>query len=321
MIEPLWYVDVPRRQLEPVIATAFKLLGPGATRQGNHLRLCRGGLDLRLSGWGLQQSVYLKAWLWQGSPAEAQALLARLQAELEQRFPYALAPLAPLEAGANAFEALSGAYPHTVAAFRQLPQGQADLERLWWWEARWRGQAGRTAEPPAVVHKISGPMPPASSGETPWDVVVLGGALGMVQAAALAQAGQKVVVVERLEAGKMHREWNISRSELAVLVNTGLFTAAEVETLILREYRDGFHKFFDGNNPADCCAPVLHTPTVLNIAIDSQALLLACQAKLEAAGGAVIDRTDFVQAAVHDDGVVLELQGRNDGQRRQLHAS
>lgn len=318
MIEPLWYVDVPRRQLEPVIATAFKLLGPGATRQGNHLRLCRGGLDLRLSGWGLQQSVYLKAWLWQGSPAEAQALLARLQAELEQRFPYALAPLAPLEAGANAFEALSGAYPHTVAAFRQLPQGQADLERLWWWEARWRGQAGRTAEPPAVVHKISGPMPPASSGETPWDVVVLGGALGMVQAAALAQAGQKVVVVERLEAGKMHREWNISRSELAVLVNTGMFTAAEVETLILREYRDGFHKFFDGNNPADCCAPVLHTPTVLNIAIDSQALLLACQAKLEAAGGAVIDRTDFVHASVHDDGVVLELQGRNDGQRSQL---
>lgn len=92
MIDPLWYVDVPRRQLEPVLTAALELLGPGASRQGNHLRLCREGLDLRLSGWSLQQSVYLKAWLWQGSPAQAQALLNGLHAELEQRFPYALAP-------------------------------------------------------------------------------------------------------------------------------------------------------------------------------------------------------------------------------------
>ena len=319
MIEPLWYVDVPRRQLEPVIAAAQELLGAGVTRAGQHLRLCRDGLDLRLSGWSLQQLVYLKAWLWQGSKAQAQALLAKLGAQLEQRFPYALAPLAPLDSGADVFEALSSAYPHTVAAFRQLPEGRGDLERLWWWEARWRGQAGRTAAPPAVVDRRSGPMPRPAEAERPWDVVVLGGALGMVQAAALARSGQRVAVVERLEAGKMHREWNISRTELKVLVETGLFSADEIETLILREYRDGFHKFFDGNNPADCCAPVLHTPTVLNIAIDSQALLLACQAKLKAAGGAVIDFSDFLHAAVHDDGVVLELQERRSGQRRQLH--
>ena len=124
---------------------------------------------------------------------------------------------------------------------------------------------------------------------------MIGGALGALNAAMLAGLGYRVALVERIQFGRMNREWNISRQELQTLVDVGLFTPTELESLILREYQDNFNVFFSGNSPPHAKAPVLHTPTLLNIAMDCDLLLSLCGEKLRAAGGQIFDYTEFEQ--------------------------
>ncbi|HBL11001.1 MAG TPA: flavin-dependent dehydrogenase, partial [Cyanobacteria bacterium UBA11162] len=95
-----------------------------------------------------------------------------------------------------------------------------------------------------------------------YDLIYIGGALGVIHAAVMAQRGYRVLLVERLPFGRMNREWNISREEFQSLINLGLFTPTEFESIIAREYIDGFNKFFDSNNPPHLKAAILHTPTV-----------------------------------------------------------
>ncbi|HEY9689219.1 MAG TPA: hypothetical protein V6D46_04435, partial [Coleofasciculaceae cyanobacterium] len=68
------------------------------------------------------------------------------------------------------------------------------------------------------------------------DVVVLGGTLGIVLATALAQGGARVALVERGRLQGRDQEWNISRSELAVLVDRGLLSAEELASTIGSEF-------------------------------------------------------------------------------------
>jgi lycopene cyclase CruA len=91
------------------------------------------------------------------------------------------------------------------------------------------------------------------------------------------------------------------------LINLGLFTPEEFEYVIAREYIDGFSKFFDANNPPHLKAPVLHTPKVLNIAIDTNKLLSLCGEKLRQAGGEIWDETEFIRADISDREVTVEL--------------
>ena len=128
-----------------------------------------------------------------------------------------------------------------------------------------------------------------------FDLIYIGGALGAVHAATMAQKGYRVLLVERLAFGRMNREWNISRDEFQSLIDIGLFTPEEFESIITREYVDGFSKFFDGNNPPNLKAPVLHTPTVLNVAIDTSKLLQLCGEKLREAGAEIYDQTEFIR--------------------------
>jgi lycopene cyclase CruA len=124
----------------------------------------------------------------------------------------------------------------------------------------------------------------------------------------MAQLGYRILLVERLPFGHMNREWNISRGEFQSLIDLGLFTTAEFESLIAREYKDGFNKFFDGNNPPHLKCQVLHTPNVLNIAIDSEKLLRLCGEKLRNAGGEIWDETEFERANISPDCVSVQLK-------------
>jgi lycopene cyclase CruA len=139
-----------------------------------------------------------------------------------------------------------------------------------------------------------------------FDLIYIGGALGVIHATAMARLGHRVLLIERMPFGKMHREWNISRSEFQNVIDLGLFTPAEFESLIAREYVDGFHKFFDANNPPQAKAPVLHTPTVLNVGLDAEKLLRLCGEKLKAWGGEIWDETEFVRADVEAHQVTIQ---------------
>ncbi|NER78220.1 MAG: flavin-dependent dehydrogenase [Leptolyngbya sp. SIO1D8] len=270
--------------------------------------------------WSLQNTTYLKAFRWANQPLpQENRLIQQLQQQIRQAFPPEYPQLPTFNPQAETiFEALSAHFPKTVTYFQRMPNGEADLERVYWWEKRWRESVQSPQTPKQVIFRTSD-RPQSdlkADADDHFDLIYIGGALGVIHAAVMAHLGYKVLLIERLPFGRMHREWNISRQEFQSLINLGLFNEEEFETLIAREYEDGFNKFFDVNNPAAAKAPVLHTPTVLNIALDSEALLKRCGEKLIAAGGTIWDETEFELAVVSNDYITVKGQQRPTGEPR-----
>jgi lycopene cyclase CruA len=193
-----------------------------------------------------------------------------------------------------------------------MPNGEYDLKRAYWWEQRWREGVRNPQQPRQVVFSHTSQAEESIDSNSPlhpqYDLIYIGGALGVIHAAVMAKLGYRVLLLERLPFGRMNREWNISRDEIQSLLNLGLVTTAEVESIIAREYKDGFNKFFDANNPSNLKAPVLHTPTVLNVALDSEKWLQMCGQKLRAAGSEIWDQTEFMQVDVYKSQVVVTVK-------------
>jgi lycopene cyclase CruA len=275
--------------------------------------------ELSVFIWSVQRTTYLKVFRWTKQPfPQEQQILQHLTTAIRSRFPhhYPEPPAIDLS-GQSIFAALAPYYPLTVKYFQKIPNGEYDLQRAYWWEQRWREGVRNPQKPRQVVFSHSGNErdnrdEPAKSSSSPsyptFDLIYIGGALGAIHAAVMAKLGYKVLLVERLTFGRMNREWNISRDELQSLVNLGLVTPSEIETVIAREYKDGFNKFFDGNNPAKLRSPILHTPTVLNIALDSEKWLQLCGQKLRAAGGEIWDETEFIRADIDDTQVLVKVK-------------
>lgn len=267
--------------------------------------------------WSVQRTTYLKAFRTGNQPiADEQQIIGQLTADLRKQFPlqYPEPPDVDLSEQ-SIFEALAPYYPLTVHYFQKMPNGEYDLNRVYWWEKRWREGVRNPQQPKQVVFKSQGTAGESSKPNSPpvpltptYDLIYVGGALGVIHAAVMAQLGYRVLLIERLPFGRMNREWNISRKELQNLIDLGLFTEAELESFIAKEYIDGFSKFFDANNPSRLRAPILHTPTVLNVALDAEKLLRMCGEKLTIAGGEIWDETEFIRADVEATQVVVEAK-------------
>ncbi|MEH1827855.1 MAG: flavin-dependent dehydrogenase [Nostoc sp.] len=289
--------------------------------------------ELSVFVWSVQRTTYLKVFRWaeQPFPGEGQ-ILRHLTKEIRSRFPHHYPEPPAIDLSQQSiFAALSSAYPLTVKYFQKMPNGEYDLTRAYWWEQRWREGVRNPQQPRQVVFsqgsrgageqgsrgEVAGSLsslPLCPSAHLPlvshvqYDIIYIGGALGAIHAALMAKLGYKVLLVERMPFGRMNREWNISRDEIQSLVNLGLVTPAELETIIAREYKDGFNKFFDANNPAKLRSPVLHTPTVLNLGLDSEKWLQMCGQKLQAAGGEIWDETEFIRADIDISQVILKVK-------------
>jgi lycopene cyclase CruA len=323
LMQELLYAEAPTPNHQQVLAwlqTDWQPLQGQKYRTPEGLRLrfpaCEGELSVFI--WSLQRTTYLKAFRWGDRPLPQEAsLIAGLKQQLATAFPNRYpAPPQPDPAQASIFDLLEADYPLTVKYFRQIPNGEYDLNRVYWWEQRWREGVRNPQQPRQVV--FSGSEAQAGSAEGPlFDLIYLGGALGVIHAAVMAQRGFKALLIERLPFGRMNREWNISRVEFQSLIDLGLFTPAEFERVIAREYVDGFHKFFDANNPPQARSAVLHTPTVLNIAIDSEELLKICGDKLRAAGGLIWDETEFERADILADRALVTVKDLRQGSPRQ----
>jgi lycopene cyclase CruA len=273
--------------------------------------------ELSLFVWSVQHTTYLKVFRWAEKPfANEGQILKRLTAEIRSRFPHSYPELPEIDFQKSIFAELEPYYPLTVKYFQKMPNGEYDLKRAYWWEQRWREGVRNPQKPRQVL--FSEEKRKEGNSHPQYDLIYIGGALGSIHAALMAKLGYKVLLVERLPFGRMNREWNISRDEIQCLVNLGLLTTAELETIIAREYKDGFNKFFDSNNPSHLKAPILYTPTVLNIALDSEKLLQLCGEKLQAAGGEIFDETEFIRADISDSEVVLSLKHLPSGHEQQV---
>jgi lycopene cyclase CruA len=298
----------------------FCLRYPKATLQAASLSETTEKLSAELSVfvWSVQRTTYLKVFRWANQPiADERQMVQQLTKELRVQFPHRYPVPPAIAPGQTIFEALAADYPKTVQYFQEMPNGEYDLNRAYWWEQRWREGVKNPRQPKQVIFSaLEGyskqdsktAQQPSTESSPPYDLIYVGGALGVIHAAVMARLGYRVLLIERLPFGRMNREWNISRDEFQSLIDLGLFTPAEFESMIAREYVDGFHKFFDANNPPQCKAPILKTPTVLNVALDTETLLRLCGDKLKAAGGKILDETEFVRAEVAGDRVTVQVK-------------
>ena len=310
-MEEILYIEVPVSDS----ALVYHWLQTNWSIEAGHKKITTQGLRLQFPNtagefsvfiWSLQHTTYLKAFRWGNfPPAFARRLGQNLKVALEKQFPptYPEPPEIDLSQQ-SIFSALAEQYPKTVHFFQKIPNGESALTRAYWWEQRWRSEVRNPQQPKTVIKRTT--KEPEISPN--YDLIYVGGALGVISATVMAQRGYRVLLLERLPFGRMNREWNISRQEFQALIDLGLFTAEEFESLIAREYKDGFNKFFDGNNPPHLKGDVLRTPTVLNIALDSEKLLALCGEKLIAAGGEIWDETEFVEAEVSDTAVTVHCQ-------------
>lgn len=144
-----------------------------------------------------------------------------------------------------------------------------------------------------VVQSASDPL-----GEVEWDVVIGGGTLGVLLAAGLTQRGWRVALIERGTLRGRDQEWNISRRELAELVDLDLLTEAELEDVIASEYNPARIQFLGGEP--------LWVRDVLNVGVDPVVLLETLKQKFLAAGGKLFENTAFDGAEVRPDGVQVQ---------------
>lgn len=203
---------------------------------------------------------------------------------------------------------LHRSFPNTAAAFATLPDGLAALGHIVELE---EGFGRRAAA--AGCGLCAGGMDAAgraASAFEPFDVVLAGGGLSLIYAAALSRLGLRVCVFDRRRIGCGHREWNISRRELQPLVTSGLFTADEVQRLIRMQYRHGICRF--GSGPAHAVAGVL------DCVVDAEGLLEGLRQRALAAGATLLDYHAFAGYRVVPGGVEVEVTPNAQPARKRL---
>jgi len=175
------------------------------------------------------------------------------------------------------------------------------LERLEWLDAE-------RARPPVKAPFIRAP----ERGTRPdFDVVLAGGGLSLLFAPVLANLGLKVGVFERGRAAVVHREWNISRSELGPLTASGLFSPREVESLIVARYEHGVCRWHGGGE-----YPVRGA---LDHALDAGRLLAEVRRRAEHRGVCFHEQHTLTGLAEGPEAVRLHFE-RGEGGRAEVTA-
>jgi lycopene cyclase CruA len=322
-MQELLYLEVPTPDTTAVCSWLQKQWQPSKgnkieTPDGIRLQFAETDSELTIFIWSLQRTTYLKMFLWGEKKINN---ISEIKQNLTKAIRAAFPPLYPAPpridlSKKSIFDALADYYPQTVKFFQKIPNGEYDLNRVYWWEKRWRENVSNPQQPKQVIFAEA----VTTKDPQKYDLIYIGGALGAIHAAVMAKLGYRVLLVERLHFGRMNREWNISRSEFQSLIDLGLFTEEEFESIIATEYIDGFSKFFDSYNLPHLQAEILFTPTVLNVAIDTEKLLSLCGNKLREAGGEIWDETEFICANVTDKAVTVELAHLPTGELKQVNS-
>lgn len=200
---------------------------------------------------------------------------------------------------------------YAICTMNLPPETLTHLEAL---DAAW-ARLLRNERPPNPLSWVAPAALPSADQEV--DIVYAGGGLTLLHAYAMQKKGWQTLVFDRRAIGTTHREWNISRPELQVLVDAGLFTWEELTPVIAREYQRGFVRFHNPNGQ-----PVEYDlPRVLDVAIDATALLTLTRKKLEAVGGQLCEGWNFDHAWLARSGTARGVvQMSRNGQSRKVGA-
>lgn len=216
------------------------------------------------------------------------------------------------------FDRLAGRYPRAVAAFREMPGGAASLAAVERLDARFAAVSRGVAAAAVIVPCDE--LPAVTHGT--FDVIYLGGVLGLINATALAVgaardgARLRIALVDEGMAGDAHREWNISRAELAELVRAGVATWDELAAFVTGPYRAGVVRFHAENTGLPEAR--VETRAVLDIAVRADALLAHCRRRFLALGGAIREGRRFVRCYQRTGGAagaVVEVAGPEGAER------
>jgi len=131
-----------------------------------------------------------------------------------------------------------------------------------------------------------------------FDVMICGGTLGILLATGLQQRGFKVGILERGILRGREQEWNISRHELQGIVELGLLTEEELDSAIASGYNPARVAFHQGIE--------LWVNDVLNIGVYPVTLLDLLKQKFLSLGGTLLEKTAFMGATVHPNGVTIK---------------
>ena len=216
------------------------------------------------------------------------------------------------------FERLRARYPQTVAAFAAMPGGEQSLAAVERLDARFAAVVRGVAATEVVIPCDA--LPVATHGT--YDVVYLGGVLGLINATALAvgaaRDGQpvRIALLDEGKAGNAHREWNISLAELAEIVRAGVATWDDLAGIVANRYRAGIVRFHA--ETIDVPAAPMTTEDVLDVAVRADALLAHCRRRFTECGGVIYEGRRFrrcYQRRQGRAGSVIEVEGP-DGQER-----
>ena len=148
--------------------------------------------ELSIFTWSVQRTTYLKVFRMGEVFPNEQTILSQLTNQLRVKFPqqYPEPPNIDL-ASHNIFEALAPYYPLTAKYFQKMPNGEQDLQRVYWWEQRWREGVRKDQQPKQVVFT----RPGQTEQKPEYDLIYVGGALGVIHAAVMAQLGYRVLLL------------------------------------------------------------------------------------------------------------------------------
>lgn len=179
----------------------------------------------------------------------------------------------------------------TEQVLAQVPGNS--LEGLRRVDALWQSLRENSMPVPSVVQESTEVL-----SEIEWDVIVCGGTLGILIGAALAQKGWRVALIERGILRGRDQEWNISRKELRVFIELGLFSEEELERAIATEFNPVRVSFRGGSD--------IWVKDVLNTGVDPVYLLETLKLRFLEFGGKLIENTPFEGVTLHPNGVSVK---------------
>ncbi|MGB8247116.1 MAG: hypothetical protein WCE98_03795 [Chlorobium sp.] len=203
-----------------------------------------------------------------------------------------------------ALQQIRNSYPLVYKAFSGLDDGERHLQRIMELDRYWEdpsGTASRVIRPGSEL-----PEGAAVSGE--FDLIYAGGTLSFLHAAVMVkQHNRKVLVFDRHFPAQSTRDWNISRDELLRLAGTGVFSEAELDSVIVRRYTSGWVEF----HKPDGSQKRLSMQHVLDCAVDADRLLgMAKDRVLSGQENSVLDGMSFLACYRFPDHIVVEVEDR-----------